>query len=169
MELGHGSLQLGDDVQDECADDAVEPIARNVVGFREIGYQGGQGVRVIDMKDVDLGDRRLAEARRVPVRPELQAVATDVGAVLLEKLLSVVPTDGQTPVMAPEDAQGLTADGEAQPRPGGLNSVDEKPSSRLDHRPRLTSDDDDRRSNTTRRSSARRHRWCALKYRAKSA
>src|SRR6266568_1541418 len=95
VKLRHRSLNLNDDVQDEGADDAVEPVAGNVIGLGEIGDDGGEGVRVIDMQEVDLVDGRLSEACRVPVRAELQAVTADVGGVVLQKLLGVVAADGQ--------------------------------------------------------------------------
>ena len=86
MEFQDDFFQLKNDMKNMGADDAVETITRNVIGFCEVSDDGRLRHRMVKMQDIQFRHRRPTVARSVGVFLKFQTMAVNGRDGFLKKL-----------------------------------------------------------------------------------
>ena len=76
------------------ADEAIEAVARHVVGVGEVGDERRSRIAFVDVEDVALRDAAAAEQLRIGVFRDFEDAAADVECVPAQECLDVVAIDG---------------------------------------------------------------------------
>jgi hypothetical protein len=92
-----------------CDDCAIEYVGQNGLAGRQVSNDGRLRISFVNMQDVAHGYFLSAELSRVRIVSDLQRTARNVLSVTPEKLLDVVPIDGQAAIIAEVSADWLSS------------------------------------------------------------
>jgi hypothetical protein len=114
MDVPHRRLEVVDVLERLGEDEAVEGVARNVVGRREIGDDRRRGIRGVDVQHVAALDAD-AEALGVPVVQHLEHPTADRTPLRGEKPVDVVAVDRSATIAAPVVAERRRSANRSEP------------------------------------------------------